>query len=185
MVTTSKRRVKAADINGVTSLEELQENIVKIGLLQNKVDLETAAAEQLIGDIKSDLADAVKSANDEIKVLSKSCQIYFTANQGEFVPPGKKSVIFDAGKIGTRTTPLSVTIKKAFETDLIKELKARNLKDCIKETNSVNKDALKKVKSKVEDIPGIKFNQREEFFIEPNHLEAEHLENIDDKELSQ
>lgn len=177
----TKRRIKAADLNSVSSLTELQENIRKIGLLQNKIETATFAAEQFIADIKSDLSDAVKASNDEIKVLTKASQIYFSANQNEFVPPGKKSVLFDAGEIGTRTTPLSVTIKKAQEVDLIKELLARQFDDCVKVTKTINKNALKKLKDEVEDIPGITFNQREEFFIAPTHLEAEHLQNADEE----
>jgi phage host-nuclease inhibitor protein Gam len=181
-MSTARKRIKAADINSVQSLEELKKNIARIGTLQANIEIITLFTEDLIQRHKEKLGVDSKALNDEIKVLTKASQIYFSANQQDVVRPGKKSVKFDEGEIGTRTTPLSVTIKKAQEVDLIKELLKRKLTDCVNIVKSVNKNALKKCKDKADDIPGITFNQKEEFFIAPMRIEADHLTDADEKE---
>jgi phage host-nuclease inhibitor protein Gam len=177
-----QKRIKAADMNSVTSLDELQRNIATIGELQNQVDIATAALNKRIVDLKIVLDQRVKGLNDQIKVLTKACQIYFSANQKEFVPAGKKSVIFDAGEIGTRTTPEAVTVKKVAEEDVIAELEKLELNECISTKKTINKNALKKFKEKVKHIVGIIFSQKEEFFIAPKHIEPKHLERADEQE---
>lgn len=177
-----QKRIKAADINSVTSLDELQLNMARIGLLQRTIDVMTLAANAKVVKIKEVLDINVKAQNDEIKVLTKACQIYFSANQKEFVPPGKKSVFFEAGEIGTRTTPEAVTVKKVAEQDVIAELEKLELTECISTKKSINKNALKKFKDKVKHIVGIIFSQKEEFFIAPKHIEPKHLANADEPE---
>lgn len=178
----SPRRVKAADINCVQSLEELKQNIARIGELQKFVDSLTLMTDDAIKKKKLQLAKATKAINDEIKVLTKASQVYFSANQKDVVPAGKKSAKFDEGEIGTRTTPESVTIKKVEEVSVLQELLKRKLKECLTTTTKVNKIGLKNCKDQVKDIPGITFNQKEEFFIAPLHIEAEHLEDADEQE---
>jgi phage host-nuclease inhibitor protein Gam len=181
-MSTPSKRIKANDINSVQSLDELKKNIARIGTLQAHIENITLVTEDVIKRHKDKLAVATKALNDEIKVLTKASQIYFSANQKDVVTPGKKSVRFEEGEIGTRTTPLSVTIKKAQEVDLITELLKRKLVDCVNITKTVNKNALKKCKDKAGDIPGITFNQKEEFFIAPMRIEADHIKDADEKE---
>jgi phage host-nuclease inhibitor protein Gam len=171
------RRVKTLDMNGVTTLDQLQSHISKIGQLQNKVEHLTSEVNLKIDRLTAALDSNVKAANDEIKILSKACQVFFTANAAEFVPAGKKSVMFKAGEIGTRTTPMAVTIKNAQL--VIEELENRFLKECIKVAKTIDKNKLKANKDKVEDIPGITFSQKEEFFIAPVHVPIDHLEVIE------
>lgn len=174
------RRVKTLDMNGVTTLDQLQSHISSIGALQNKVEHLTAEVNLKIDRLTAALESNVKSANDEIKILSKACQVFFTANAAEFVPAGKKSVMFKSGEIGTRTTPEAVTIKNAEA--VIKELEKRQLAMCLKVKKTVDKNKLKANKEQVKDIPGITFSQKEEFFIAPVHVPIDHIELIEELE---
>jgi phage host-nuclease inhibitor protein Gam len=174
------RRVKTLDMNGVTTLNQLQSHISTIGALQNKVEHLTAEVNLKIDRLKSALESNVKTANDEIKILSKACQVFFTANAAEFVPAGKKSVMFASGEIGTRTTPEAVTIKNAEA--VIKELEKRNLDLCLNVKKTINKNKLKTCKSQVADIVGITFSQKEEFFIAPVHVPIDHVELFEELE---
>ena len=175
----STRRVKSDDMSSVTSLEQLQSNIAMIGELQNKIEQLTSDVNLKIDRLKSALTTSVKATNDEIKVLTKACQIYFSANAAEFVPPGKKSARFSQGEIGTRTAPMSVTVKKAQE--VIEELLKRELNDCVKVAKSVDKNQLKANREHVADIPGITFSQKEEFFIAPTHVAMEHVKTTEEQ----
>lgn len=175
------RRVKADDLQSVSNIEELEKNIAQIGQLQTQIELATATANKQIEDTKEALKKQVKALNDEIKVLHKGAQIFFTANQQDIVPAGKKSRQFIAGEIGTRTPPLSVSIKQG--ADVVDKLKALQkelqITDLVAVKESVNKPGLIKHKSKVEDIEGITFNQKEQFFIKPNHEPIDHTEQVE------
>lgn len=178
----STRRVKTDDMKGVTSLEQLQDNIKRIGILQNYIEFFTADANANIEKIKEDLKQKVSTFNDEIKILHKSSQVYFTANQLELLPVGKKSIAYSEGEIGTRSTPLSVVIKKDQTIDLAKALKEMGLKDCVGVTYNINKNGLKKHREQVEGLPGVSFRQKEEFYITPTHIPVEHTKQLDEKQ---
>ena len=175
------RRVRADDLQSVVSIEELETNIASIGELQTKIELATATANEQIEAIKADLKAQSKAWNDEIKLLTKGAQIYFTANQQDIVPAGKKSRTIVAGEIGTRTPPLSVSVKQGAE--VLEKLQALQtqlqIKELVTEKESVNKAGLVRYKDQVKDIDGITFNQKEQFFIKPNHEPIKHTEKVE------
>ncbi len=177
MAKQPNRRVKSDDMLSVSSSEELEQTIFRIGQLQTELEIATAHTNQTIEDAKASLKDKTTAINNEIKVLSKSAQIFFTANQQDIVPAGKKSRVFDVGEIGTRTPPLSVTVKNGQDViDALKKLQEQlKLSELLSVKTSVNKPGLIKHREKIKDIPGITFNQKEQFFIKPVHVPIEHL----------
>ncbi|MFU2510619.1 host-nuclease inhibitor Gam family protein [Pseudoalteromonas sp. ASV78] len=182
MAKQPNRRVKSDDMLSVSSSEELEQTIFRIGQLQTKLDIATAQTNQAIEDAKTSLKETTTAINNEIKVLSKSAQIFFSANQQDIVPAGKKSRIYTVGEIGTRTPPLSVTVKNGQDViDALSKLQKKlKLTELLSVKTSVNKPGLIKHREKLKNIPGITFNQKEQFFIKPVHVSVDHLSDVEE-----
>lgn len=195
------RRVKADDINAVTSKEQLITTVATIGDNQLRIDELEAEMNRQINAIKEQFDQDSQPLNDEIKVLTKAAQVYVSANRDELIDPKKKSVELETGEIGFRTTPHSVRLKE--EQSIITELNNINfadvddcnhddlkkLVDAINVTRKLDRRELLNQRMTIEsmrdepDLPvnlnRIEFKQKEEFFIKPSHEALDAVEQVE------
>jgi phage host-nuclease inhibitor protein Gam len=90
----------------------------------------------------------------------------------------KKSVEFSFGTFGWRWTPPKVELQKLTEEALIALLKKLKMKRFVRVKESLDKEALLKERP---EISGVKYTQREEFFVEvKTNPEEEASQNVID-----
>lgn len=108
----------------------------------------------------------------ELEALVEGLFHYAQANRGTLTDGGKtKSVEFTAGRIGWRTTPPAVQLKNV-EAILV-ACKELGLKQFIRRTPSIDKEAMLKAPEIAETVPGVRIRQHEEFYIRPADVDGD------------
>ena len=168
-------RVKAAVIAPPADLQEAQELLQQIGVLDRAVTDMEADCEAKVTELKQGMEAAATAINDGIEMRFRALQAYVEVNREELIPKGRESVIWPAGTVGFRKTPLAVSLAKAKLKDIARSLMRRKLAHCLRFETKIDKDALKAVRGKVENIDGITFSSRTEFFAKTLEAGVEHV----------
>lgn len=96
--------------------------------------------------------------------LMKAIHRFAKKNRQAILPPDRKSVELSAGTIGWRLTPTKVVIAGNEET-LLAWLEANRMPRFLRHSVELNREQL--LEEKPDMIPGVSFDQKEKFFVEP------------------
>lgn len=168
-------RVKAAVIAPPADLQEAQELLQQIGVLDRAVTDMEADCEAKVTELKQGMEETATIINGRIVARFRALQAYVEVHRGELIPKGRESVAWPAGTVGFRKTPLAVSLAKAKLKDIARSLMRRKLAHCLRFETKIDKDALKAVRGKVENIDGITFSSRTEFFAKTLEAGVEHV----------
>ncbi len=174
----SNTRVKAAAIAPPSTLEAAQALLEEIGKLDREVAAMEADCEQRVTALKKVALAHAATINERIVARFRALQAYVEVNRREIIPKDRESAAWPTGTVGFRKTPLAVRIAKAKFDAIVAELRRRRLGRCLRVKTEIDKDDLKKVRTKVEDIEGVSFISRTEFFAKPTDAGIEHVAKI-------
>jgi len=166
-------RIKSDKVNlaAIENWQQADEAVREIADLQTKIQQAQAKAADDINEAKSELAETIKPAQEQIKQITSSIEAFALGRKAEF---GKqKSRKLNFGVIGWRKSS-SVAIKKTKVTiELIKKLySAAKAKTFLHIKETVDKEALKKLDDEQLAEVGAKRDNKEIFFVEPAMPEA-------------
>jgi len=168
-------RVKAAAIAPPASLEAAQGLLEEIRALDREVLGLEHTCEDRVAAIKENAAAAAAALNDGIEMRFRALQAFVEVHRDELIAKDRESVVWPAGTVGFRKTPLAVSLAKAKLTDIARALMRRKLSHCLRVETKIDKDALKAVRERVADIDGITFSSRTEFFAKTLDAGVEHV----------
>ena len=171
-------RVKGTAIRAPQNLKEAQTMLACIGQIDRELAAVEADCEKQMAAIRGLTADYAESLNKHIEMRFRALQAFVEVNRDELIPKKRESVAWPAGVVGFRKTPLAVSIAKAKFDDIVRALRKRKLSHCLRKTVEIDKDALKRHRKKVEDIEGIKFRTRTEFYIKTLDAGVEHVAKV-------
>ena len=174
----SNTRVKADTIAPPGSLEAAQALLDEIGKLDRAVAAKEALCETVVTGLKKRAAAEAAIINERIAARFRALQAYVEVNRDALIPKDRESAVWPTGTVGFRKTPLSVRIAKAKFDAIVAELRRRRLGRCLRVKTEIDKDDLKKVRAKVEDIEGVNFISRTEFFAKPTDVGIEHVAKV-------
>lgn len=174
----SNTRVKADAIAPPDSLEAAQALLGEIGKLDREVAVMEADCEERVTALKQVVAAAGAAINEHIAARFRALQAYVEVNRGALIPKDRESADWPTGTVGFRKTPLAVRIAKAKFDAIVAALRQRRLGRCLRVKTEIDKEALKKVRTKVEDIEGVSFISRTEFFAKPTDAGIEHVAKV-------
>jgi phage host-nuclease inhibitor protein Gam len=131
-------RVRIPDAPTLKNWDDVNLNMKEIGECQMEIDKIEAEMNAKISDIKLEAEMEAKHYKESIKKLELQIKDFVEMSKAEL---DGKSKVLNFGKTGFRKSTKIVTrgVNK-----IIKNLKAFNMKDCIKIKESINKDVLKK-----------------------------------------
>lgn len=172
----SKTKTWGANLPVPQSREEAAEAVARIGALSREIARAETAMNDQIAAIKA-AAEAkcapIKTAVDE---ATEGLKIFAEANRASLTNQHKtKTVDLGTGTVSWRSLPAKVkgvpTKKEALE-ELIKKIKSLGLKQFIRISEEVNKDAMLADRAKAGTVPGIKIgSDGEEFEVVPFEVE--------------
>lgn len=120
------------------SWDDVDLNIKEIAECQIAIEQIEADMNQKISDIKLSAEMDAKPYKETIKVLERQIKDFVEANRSEL---NGKTKVLNFGRTGFRKST-KIVLRKV--ENVIKNLKALNMLDCIKVKESVNKEVLKK-----------------------------------------
>jgi phage host-nuclease inhibitor protein Gam len=148
----------------IASLAEANDVLTKIGEREREMNA-------LKNELEASIASMREAANLEIaplekehERLSKSLEIFANQHRATLCVDNKKSVVLPGGEFGWRLPPTKVTFGKGGEDKILKTLTELNLEVYIRQTPSVDKEALLKDRPV---IAGVKYSQKEGFYVKP------------------
>ncbi len=156
---------KRASASLPQNLTQLNEYIASVGKLRREYEAHKASIEERVAEVRSQgntrLAELAKKIHEEIGGI----EAYANDHRDEILIGELKSVSFAAGRIGWRLPPWKVLFLKKGAEIALAYLKKRRMETYLRRTVEIDKEALLKDQPVV---PGIKYSQKEEFFVEPN-----------------
>ena len=174
----SNTRVKADTIAPPETLEAAQALLEEIGKLDRAVAAKETLCETVVTELKKQAAAEAAIINERIAARFRALQAYVEVNRDALIPKDRESAAWPTGTVGFRKTPLAVRIAKAKFDAIVAELRRRRLGRCLRVKTEIDKDDLKKVRAKVEDIEGVSFISRIEFFAKPTDAGIEHVAKV-------
>lgn len=141
----------------------------------NEILFRLGELNRLADAIESEFADAVNELRriaderlalvlEERKSKATSIRLFADANRKTLIKGDEKTVKLSAGSFGWRFTPYKVTLAAGGEKKALETIKALKLKRYIRIKEALDKEALLKTRPV---IPGIRYTQKEEFFVDP------------------
>jgi phage host-nuclease inhibitor protein Gam len=161
------KKLKSDATEGVLQSRDAVVNaIAKIGEHQRKqTKIEASMNDELAG-IKGQFEGLAAPHAKAIKVLSKGVQAWCEANRDDLTDGGKvKTAALETGKVLWRLPPEKVVIKG--EEAVLEVLATRGLTQFLRTKVEPNKEAMLNEKDLAKGVPGISFQQVEQFVIEP------------------
>jgi phage host-nuclease inhibitor protein Gam len=171
-----QKSIKANAVAAPAMKEEAEQLLHEIGTLQRMVSSIENAMNDELAKVKAEHEEKAKPINEEIEGKFHALHAWAETNKGTLLKGKSKTATLATGVVLWRTTPPSVSIKNADE--VMAELKKLRLKQFIRVTESVNKEAILAAPAKVDGIAGIKITQREEFVAKPFESEIERSEPV-------
>ena len=151
------------------SLPGANELLTKIGSMERAL---TAIKEEL----EATVAQAREVANQKAGPIEEKLASYLlaletfaTANRATLLFDEKKSVVLPGGEFGWRISPPKVTYGKGGAEKAIFTLTALNLKQYLRYTAEIDREALLRDRPAVADI---RFTQKENFYVKPESEKA-------------
>ncbi|MCR4278363.1 MAG: host-nuclease inhibitor Gam family protein [bacterium] len=149
----------------ITTRENVDEMIARIGILDAQATATTAMLEERINVIKMEAANELETVFQEMLAITKAVIAFVEKHRKELTDDGKrKTVIFPSGEVLFRLSPATLSILD--EEALLEILKSRGLTDLIKTTETVIKKALKD-HPQLPTLPGVSVSQVEVVRVRP------------------
>ena len=172
---TRKTRIKteAAAVTFSNQLE-VNEAIATIGAAQRQRDaIETAMNDEL-ATVRARYEEQALPHAAVIKDLGHAVQAWCEGNRVDLTKGGRKTAKFAAGEVSWRMRPPSVSIRG--QGIVLEALKKLGLDRFIRTKEEVDKEAMLREPSAVEDIKGISISQGEDFVIKPFETQIEEVQ---------
>jgi phage host-nuclease inhibitor protein Gam len=143
------------------SWEAVDAALASIADLQRGVELEQAACNELVDQIKQDGKERIKPMADEIKALELSIKEFCDYRKDEFIHIKTKKLVY--GSVGYR---LSTSVSIADPLFTLEQLRQRGLDHCIRIKEECDKDAIKQLDGSVIAEIGASLTSRNSFGFE-------------------
>jgi phage host-nuclease inhibitor protein Gam len=157
---------------------EANASLYTIGTLDREIKEIEAKLSSEIALLREVASKKTKALAEERKSRLAGLEEFASNNRTTLLLGDKKSVEFSFGTFGWRWTPPKVELQKLTEEALIALLKKLKMKRFVRVKESLDKEALLKERP---EISGVKYTQREEFFVEvKTNPEEEASQNVID-----
>lgn len=146
------------------NLDEVNELVAEIGAIDGQLAKEKARTERLIARVRAEakarVADIVEKRSDNVKRIAR----FAKKHRDAMLPANRKSLELSAGTIGWRFGPVKVALSAEEET-IITWLEANKMPKYLRYDVELNREQL--LEDRPSYVPGMHFEQKEFFFIEP------------------
>lgn len=168
-----KSKTKGANTPVPQSREEAAQFIHEIGMLQRQVARVEADMNDEIAAAKNRAEKATLGVRDTIDHLTEGLRTWCEANRATLTDNNKRKFAdLGTGKIEWRLAPPKVTLRKV--DDVIKRIKTLGLKQFLRESVEVDKEAMLKDPEKARLITGVSIGSAgESFYVEPFETEIQ------------
>lgn len=159
------------------SRDEVNEAIAELGRLQRERARIQATMNDELAAVKERHDAEAKPHAERISELAKGVQLWCEANRATLTRDGKvKFHEFATGVVKWRLTPWAVRLTKV--ADVLALLKAKGLKQYIREKEEVDKEKLLANRAALlaDPVKGVTFSQREEITITPHESNIEEVQ---------
>ncbi|MFG1409485.1 host-nuclease inhibitor Gam family protein [Xanthobacter sp. VTT E-85241] len=172
----SKTRTRGANLPVPQSREDAAATVARIGALNRNIAREEAAMNDEIAAIKAAAEAKCGPLKDEVTAATEGLKMWAEANRAALTNQHKtKTVDLGTGTISWRTAPQKVKgVPRAKDAvaELIKKIKSLGLKQFIRTSEEINREAMLADPDKAGKVPGIRIaSDGEEFSVEPFEVE--------------
>ena len=163
---STTKRVKAPAVVPAKDRAEAERLVGEIGAASRSLDLIETALKEATAKAKADAeAEAGPLKAARTAALAR-VQAWANANRADLTGDGRtKTVRLATGEIAWRMTPTAVRITG--EAAVIATLLKRRLVRFLRRSVALNKEAMLADREAAERVPGVAFEQREEFVVTP------------------
>lgn len=172
----SKLKVKTVNVTGIGSRDQAESAITAYTQVVLNIQRMTADLDEKITALRDQAGPALDTLGAKRDELVESLCAWAQAHPEEF-PKGLKSIEFANGVIGFRTgTPRLSLLNRKWNWELVLEAVWRVLPAFVREKPEVDKEAIINQRTELaEYLPmvGLKVEQAETFFVDPNLTEVE------------
>lgn len=153
------------------TLIEVNAQIDRIGELNRRYESVEAERDRKIAALKTTFAGRLSVIAQSLANETAGLEAYANANRANILPKDAKSVAFASGTIGWRFTPPKVTFGRGGAKKVLTYLREHRMMRFIRIVREVNKE---RMLAERPDIPGVKYSQKEEFFVDPLDERKDH-----------
>lgn len=157
---------KAKGTKAVTpkDLVEVNADIAEIGSIDRELGNEKRRLEAAFERLRAQSLERLQNVVLRRNTLVKGIARYAKKNRDTILPHDRKSIELASGTFGWRFDPWKVVVTGSEET-IINWLEAEKKPQFLRRKVELNREQLLEVKP--DNIPGVRFEQKERFFIEP------------------
>lgn len=152
-------------------LNQANAALYAIGASNRKVALIEARLAAEVAKLRKEADKEIAPLAEEISKQLIGIEMYANQHRDQLLVDGKKTVNLSFGNFGWRWTPPRVSAGRGGDAKVLERVKALNLSQYIRTKEELDKEALLRDKP---EIAGVKYTQREEFFVDPKPLGDEH-----------
>lgn len=168
----AKTKTRGANLPVPQSREEAAAAVARIGALNREVTRIELAMSDEVAAIKASGEEKSGALKEQVEAATEGLKIWAEANRAQITNGHKtKTVDLGTGSISWRTAPNKVKgVPRAKEAlaAMIAQIKSLGLKQFVRTTEEINKEAMLADTVKAEKIPGIKIaSDGESFEVEP------------------
>ena len=146
------------------SLVEANTSLFRIGAIDRSVSAIESELSEAIARLREEAEARSAPLLSERDDLATGLKLFDETNRATLLENDRKSVRISAGVFGWRLTPTKVQFLRGGAKKVLEAIKELRLKKYLRIKESVDKEALLKDRPV---ITGVKYVQREEFFLEP------------------
>ena len=151
-----------SDAPTIESRDDLEEVFDELADINTELNRKKATQKKAIRRAKKEHKPRIEELTERLTVLRNAVEAYCRANDKELKEEaGSKTITLLAGKIQFRTGRETVVFEPDKET-VIERLQRADLGHLVNKKLSVSKSTIKKHRSEVEDIKGIRIERGEE-----------------------
>ena len=151
------------------NLTEVNDALHEIGELNRSIKAVESGLEEKIAALRQEADREIAPLVSDFGRRTQGLETYAEANREMLLPDGKKTVVLSAGNFGWRMTPPKVSAGRGGDAKVLKKVKELKLNLYIRIKEELDKEALLRDKPV---IAGVKYTQKEEFFIESSSVSA-------------
>ena len=123
----------------IKNRSEAENAMTELAFLRNQKEKARVQAERQILEIREAFVNRTQESDERAEKLQKAIKKYIKANRKEF--GGKRTIELGCGSVKF-TKSSRIIIPKGKETEILKELKGRNMLECILVDEKINRDVL-------------------------------------------
>lgn len=150
---------------------EVNAQIARIGALNRAYVLAETKRDRKIADLKTAFEGELSAIAQSLASETAGLEAYAKVNREGLLSKDAKSVAFSAGVIGWRFTPPKVLSGRGGDKKLLAYLRENRMLRFVRLIREVNKERLLAERP---EIPGVRYHQKEEFFVTPNDERETH-----------